>query len=296
MLPTFPHQCGEGIFASGHEAMRRSLQIMGSDIWRKHMPHSIRGLHSILLHELWYEEKLIPLMPHCWWWDDPINHTLLGRIYELKFYFYKWPMQIMFRLQFEPAPRRGEPDVTRRTPDYFLWYASASKTWLTFSSGDGGLVHWLGELFSEFDLFTMVVVVGCHKRKKVTENVKSPGKASFDSIISWNCTEFRHKEAVELEKMYRRCTISSRQCGNLYLFCFSVFIFPIFVFLFCRRIWLFWLWGAMGGGAVEGKMIEYFFWNSYYGVDFIILIFNVSAASVPLFLRTTCLVVGKSDV
>ena len=24
-------------------------------------------------------------------------------------------------MQFEPAPRRGEPDVTRRTPDYFLW-------------------------------------------------------------------------------------------------------------------------------------------------------------------------------
>lgn len=23
-------------------------------------------------------------------------------------------------LQFEPAPRRGEPEVTRRTPDYFL--------------------------------------------------------------------------------------------------------------------------------------------------------------------------------
>lgn len=27
----------------------------------------------------------------------------------------------IFALQFEPAPRRGEPDVTRRTPDYFLW-------------------------------------------------------------------------------------------------------------------------------------------------------------------------------
>lgn len=27
----------------------------------------------------------------------------------------------MFLFQFEPAPRRGEPDVTRRTPDYFLW-------------------------------------------------------------------------------------------------------------------------------------------------------------------------------
>jgi hypothetical protein len=27
-------------------------------------------------------------------------------------------------LQFEPAPRRGEPDVTRRTPDYFLWCES----------------------------------------------------------------------------------------------------------------------------------------------------------------------------
>ena len=23
-------------------------------------------------------------------------------------------------LQFDPAPRRGEPHVTRRTPDYFL--------------------------------------------------------------------------------------------------------------------------------------------------------------------------------
>lgn len=23
-------------------------------------------------------------------------------------------------LQFDPAPRRGEPEVTRRTPDYFL--------------------------------------------------------------------------------------------------------------------------------------------------------------------------------
>jgi serine/threonine-protein phosphatase 2A catalytic subunit len=27
---------------------------------------------------------------------------------------------IVYLLQFEPAPRRGEPDVTRRTPDYFL--------------------------------------------------------------------------------------------------------------------------------------------------------------------------------
>ncbi|GJN20557.1 hypothetical protein PR202_gb07949 [Eleusine coracana subsp. coracana] len=29
-------------------------------------------------------------------------------------------IQLRFFLQFEPAPRRGEPDVTRRTPDYFL--------------------------------------------------------------------------------------------------------------------------------------------------------------------------------
>ncbi len=27
---------------------------------------------------------------------------------------------ISFSLQFDPAPRRGEPHVTRRTPDYFL--------------------------------------------------------------------------------------------------------------------------------------------------------------------------------
>jgi hypothetical protein len=41
-------------------------------------------------------------------------------------------------MQFEPAPRRGEPDVTRRTPDYFLWLKlvwrcrilTASASWL----------------------------------------------------------------------------------------------------------------------------------------------------------------------
>lgn len=29
-------------------------------------------------------------------------------------------------LQFDPAPRRGEPHVTRRTPDYFLWMSTPS--------------------------------------------------------------------------------------------------------------------------------------------------------------------------
>lgn len=29
-------------------------------------------------------------------------------------------LKMCLMLQFEPAPRRGEPDVTRRTPDYFL--------------------------------------------------------------------------------------------------------------------------------------------------------------------------------
>ena len=37
-----------------------------------------------------------------------------------------WPLSNadparLFSLQFDPAPRRGEPHVTRRTPDYFLW-------------------------------------------------------------------------------------------------------------------------------------------------------------------------------
>lgn len=27
---------------------------------------------------------------------------------------------VYYSLQFDPAPRRGEPHVTRRTPDYFL--------------------------------------------------------------------------------------------------------------------------------------------------------------------------------
>lgn len=30
-------------------------------------------------------------------------------------------------LQFDPAPRRGEPHVTRRTPDYFLWWKITSR-------------------------------------------------------------------------------------------------------------------------------------------------------------------------
>lgn len=31
----------------------------------------------------------------------------------------------LLSLQFDPAPRRGEPHVTRRTPDYFLWMSKA---------------------------------------------------------------------------------------------------------------------------------------------------------------------------
>ena len=27
----------------------------------------------------------------------------------------------MTNLQFDPAPRRGEPHLTKKTPDYFLW-------------------------------------------------------------------------------------------------------------------------------------------------------------------------------
>ena len=30
------------------------------------------------------------------------------------------PPTHLYSLQFDPAPRRGEPEVTRRTPDYFL--------------------------------------------------------------------------------------------------------------------------------------------------------------------------------
>lgn len=32
----------------------------------------------------------------------------------------KWSLSLPCSLQFDPAPRRGEPHVTRRTPDYFL--------------------------------------------------------------------------------------------------------------------------------------------------------------------------------
>jgi len=31
-----------------------------------------------------------------------------------------FPLSFLFSLQFDPAPRAGEPLVTRRVPDYFL--------------------------------------------------------------------------------------------------------------------------------------------------------------------------------
>ncbi|THU74640.1 hypothetical protein C4D60_Mb04t35530 [Musa balbisiana] len=49
--------------------------------------------------------------------SEQFNHTnnlkLIARAHQLVMEGYNWG-------HFEPAPRRGEPDVTRRTPDYFL--------------------------------------------------------------------------------------------------------------------------------------------------------------------------------
>jgi len=50
-------------------------------------------------------------------------------------------------LQFDPAPRRGEPHVTRHTPDYFLWYILAHN-----SSECGLLVLIMCVFFSELQL------------------------------------------------------------------------------------------------------------------------------------------------
>ncbi|KAK4409229.1 Serine/threonine-protein phosphatase PP2A catalytic subunit [Sesamum angolense] len=49
--------------------------------------------------------------------SEQFNHTnnlkLIARAHQLVMEGFNWA-------HFEPAPRRGEPDVTRRTPDYFL--------------------------------------------------------------------------------------------------------------------------------------------------------------------------------
>ena len=45
--------------------------------------------------------------------DEYLNKTLY-------FIFCTCDCFILYSLQFDPAPRRGEPTVTRRTPDYFL--------------------------------------------------------------------------------------------------------------------------------------------------------------------------------
>lgn len=48
-----------------------------------------------------------------------IQHNLLVRFGKIVC------LNLKYFMQFEPAPRRGEPDVTRRTPDYFLWCSCA---------------------------------------------------------------------------------------------------------------------------------------------------------------------------
>nr|CAB3492808.1 unnamed protein product [Digitaria exilis] len=51
--------------------------------------------------------------------SEQFNHTnslrLIARAHQLVMEGFNWA-----HVSFEPAPRRGEPDVTRRTPDYFL--------------------------------------------------------------------------------------------------------------------------------------------------------------------------------
>lgn len=37
--------------------------------------------------------------------------------------------------KFEPAPRRGEPEVSRRTPDYFLVRLSVCNLWFSCFAG-----------------------------------------------------------------------------------------------------------------------------------------------------------------
>ena len=84
----------------------------------------------IYFHMFWSSIIEICLFCHDWW-----SLTALARIYVCWLCFFTlviW-LQAYFVvsyefwfviLQFEPAPRRGEPDVTRRTPDYFLWCKS----------------------------------------------------------------------------------------------------------------------------------------------------------------------------
>lgn len=46
-----------------------------------------------------------------------IQHSRLAINKTIHFCFFFF---FRYSLQFDPAPRRGEPHVTRRTPDYFL--------------------------------------------------------------------------------------------------------------------------------------------------------------------------------
>lgn len=73
------------------------------------------------------------------WLQEPHIHSglCLNYVQKSSFELLFWRKKInvvWIMKQFEPAPRRGEPDVTRRTPDYFLWRQHNSsrscKVWL----------------------------------------------------------------------------------------------------------------------------------------------------------------------
>lgn len=49
--------------------------------------------------------------------DDALKYSLYVVLFSYCNRFY---INFFCSLQFDPAPRRGEPHVTRRTPDYFL--------------------------------------------------------------------------------------------------------------------------------------------------------------------------------
>ena len=180
----------------------------------------------------------------------------MGQLIPSEFDFYACANAMSRRLivscsfQFEPAPRRGEPDVTRRTPDYFLWLNN--------------------QLVAEFEPLVPASWFPCSKtclrtttkiimmlqqwpvNGKKKKRVKEAGEASFDSlyVLSWTTLRVSSKEAAWqatlLQRMY-----NFQQTIWYILFLSLVFLFFSFHFLFkfnvleCLFYWLMFVEGCL---------------------------------------------------
>lgn len=117
---------------------------------------------------------------------------------------------ILSVLQFEPAPRRGEPDVTRRTPDYFLW-SKLHKLGDFIASVLDKLVYMLWPSVKSYSYYRL-------RHCKLHKACKSCRWFILPYIqFSWNLTKMQQRDCENWWRSHYACIISYKQWFNLFL-------------------------------------------------------------------------------